>query len=269
MLNAPVAVGITGGHHPDVVRFAAAEAARLGRPLRIIHVSQNPSGDGDVRGDLGRVLNDLPAHVPIEHLSVSGDPATVLLAESQTACRLILGVDHLTGDGAAWSEIAQQVALHAMIPVVIVPVSSPAGAQAPHVVVAVDDAHLTDGPLAYAVEAAEQRAEPLEVVFGAGTTSDYPGRQVHLSRLEDVVDGWRLLHPSVAIRVSVEGGHPVASCVAAGAHASLMVVGRPSGKHPRVGSRSVASKIVRDSKVPVAVVPPDYQTSASPEVAPM
>jgi nucleotide-binding universal stress UspA family protein len=258
MLNPPVAVGVTDGQNLDVIGFALGEAARLGSPLRIIHVVEDPAERGAWPDGIDRLLKDVTGDVPVVRVTTSGDAATLLLAESRTAWCLALGADDPALTPAHWSEVAQQVALHATIPVVVVPMARAAGPHAGHVLVAVDEAHAADGQLAYGLEAARQRGTDLDVVFGAGVTSDYPGRQVHMSRLEDIVDRWRPLHPSTSIRVSVEGGHPVESCIAAAQHASLLVVGRPQGKHPRIGSRSVASRILRGSPVPVAVVPLDY-----------
>jgi len=265
MLNSPVAVGVTDGQNPDVVRFALEEAMRLDRPLRVVHVVETSSREGLFVEHLGHDLQDLLEAVPIERVTLFGDAESVLLAESGTVCRLVLGADDLALSPAHWSEVAQRVALQATVPVVVVPASSPPAATS-HVLVAVDDAQSFEGQLAYAFEAAEQRGVALCVVFGAGTMSDYPGRLRHLDRVEEILDGWRTMHPTVQVDVSVDGGNPVDSCLQAGTHASLMVIGRPAGKHPRVGSRSVASRILRAATVPVAVVPLDYTTPLAPDL---
>ncbi len=266
MLDSPVAVGITDGQNPDVIRFALAEAVRLDCALRVIHVVENHSRENAFLEDLGHDLDDLVAVVPIERVTLFGDVARVLLAESGAACRLVVGTDSSSSTLARGAEIAQQIALHATVPVVVVPMAAAPQLNSANVLVGVDDAQPVDGQMAYAIEAAEQRGVGLEVVFAAGATSDYPGRQLHWNRLEDIADRWRVSHPSVPIHVSVEGGHAVESCLAAGTHASLMVLGRPLSKHPRVGSRSVATQIMRHSKIPVAVVPVNYSSSAGPAV---
>lgn len=258
MTISAVAVGVSEGQDPNVLRFAFAEAARLGRALRVIHVVENPVRASAVVQDLGHDFDALMAAVPFERVTIVGDAAAVLLAEAATASLLVLGAGDPALSPAHRSEVAQHVALHATAPVVVVPADSAHDSDLQSVLVTVDDARPAGGQLAYAVEAAELRDSRLEVVFGAGTTSDYPERVQHLSRLEDLVDRWRTSHPSVSIHVAVEGGHPVESCLNAGSRASLIVVGRPAGKHPRLGSRSVASRILRGAQVPVAIVPLDY-----------
>lgn len=256
MRDLPVTVGHVDGQNPNVVQHAVDEAIQQGRSLRVLHVVEGSNSDDS---------HEWPAESPdiqrlggaVERVVRRGDAATVLLDECELSSCLVIGTDDPSLTPARWSEVAQQVALHATIPVIVVPEHQPA-ASTSNVLVAIDEAHDARGPLAYAIDIAERRGAGLDVVFGAGTLSDYPGRLAAELRLEDLIDPWRRAHPTVVIRVSVEGGHPADSCLAAATRASLLVVGRPAHKHPRVGSRSVASRIPRHATVPVAVVPLAY-----------
>lgn len=257
MPSSPVVVGISDAHHLDAVRHAVGEAQLLGRPLRIVHVTERPTRAGESPLDLGHDVEEHLAGLQIERVTLFGEAASVLLAEAEHACRMVIGTDDPMRISTGWSDVA----LHAVAPVVVVPRGTPPGSREAPVLVAVDGLHPADGQIGFALEAAELRGTGLSVVLAAGATSDYPGRQARLGRLEDELDRWRSLHPSVSITVAVEGGHLVESCLAAGTHASLMVMGRPAGRHPRIGSRSVASRVLRHSHVPVAVVPADYVPS--------
>ena len=268
MTRSPVTVGIADRQHRHLLGFAVAEAVRLDRPLRIVHVAESASEVSELPVDDGADLLDVPASVQVERVTLAGDAATVLLAESESAFCMILGADDPALTPAHWSEVAQQVALHATVPVTVVPLTPVPEAPAEQVLLALDEAHATEGQIAYAIDAAERRGVDLGVVFGAGASSDYPERVAHTRRLEVLLDRWRALHPALSIRVTVEGGHPVASCLEASTHASLLVVGRPERKHPRVGSRSVASRIIRHATVPVVVVPYEDSPAAASALTP-
>lgn len=246
MPSSPVAVGTTDGQNSTAIRFAIAEAVQLDRQLRIVHV--HAGRERTAEEDIGHDLDDLPSAVTIECVTAFGDPTEALLNESEKAVCLVLPA----------GGVARQVAMHARRPVIVVPTALAVPATGARIVVGVDVKGPIGGQIAYAIEAAELRGVALEVVFAAGALSDYPERQQLLIQLEDIIDRWRLAHPRVQIHVSVEGGHAAQSCLAAGKHASLIVVGSPQSKHPRIGSWSVASKIVDRSTVPVAVVPNDY-----------
>jgi nucleotide-binding universal stress UspA family protein len=261
MLSSPVTVGYISGQDPEVIRYALREAARQGRSLRVLQVIEDTDADADA-DDLGHLgdLTDQLRSVPVQHETRRGDAVTVLLDECENSSCLVVGSDEHAPMLTRRSEVAQHVALHASGPVIVVPgpAPSPAHTSATAILVAVDEAHASAGQLAYAVEIAEQRHAGLEVVFGAGAGSDYPGRMADALRLEDLLDPWRGRHPAVGIHLMVEGGHPVDSCLRASQQASLLVVGRPESRHPALGPRSFASRVLRRAAVPVAVVPVDY-----------
>lgn len=269
MQEQPVVVGLTDEQSPNVIRFALDEAYRRRTSLRIVHVVAHTRGaDEIIHQPDGHALKQLE-HVPVERVTLFGEATEVLLAECDRASCLVLGADDPGRAPTRRSEVAQQVALHATIPVIVVPLTAIPRGPAPLVLLAVDHAHTAAGQIAYAIEAAEERGTSLDVVAGAGVTSDYPGRMADTLRLEDVIDPWRQAHPNLPIRVLVEGGHPVDSCLEAASHACLIVVGRPESKHPRIGSRSVAASILRRAEVPVAVVPHSYEPSDAAALAPL
>lgn len=258
MDDLPVIAGLKHGQNPEVVVFAAEEARRRGAPLRIVHACERHGvGHGlfdDVRSS---VLTDRRyAAVPVECVEINGATVDVLLKESGAASCLVIGTDDVAWTArAAGAGIARQVAQCADSPVVVVPRATHPGRSATGVVVALDEAVAMDGLLAYAFDAARSRREPLEVIHAAGIVSDYPEREDHHYKLDEAVDGWRDRFPDVTVRTAVEPGSPVATCLAAAAGASLLVVGQPSVPRVRVGSRSVVARLVRRSGVPMAVVP--------------
>lgn len=257
MMNLPVVVGITDGQNPGVIEYACEEAIRLDRPLRIVHVVEDARAHEAVRERFSPELQDRLLLVPSEEVTLFGSAEEVLLREAESASCLVLGPADPDPTSPHWSEVARHVALHAAVPVIVLPTSA-VQLHHLHVLLALDMDHFADGQIAYAIEAAQLRGTGLNVVFAAGAGSDYPHRMAHVVKLEDILDPWRARHPDVSIRVLVEGGQVVNACVAAGSHATLMVLGQPRTKRLSLESWLVGSRILHRAVVPVAVVPFDY-----------
>jgi nucleotide-binding universal stress UspA family protein len=193
----------------------------------------------------------------------------VLITESREACAVVIGVDEGTWlSKVAGGEVARKVALNAACPVVVYPTGGPADGRKGQVVVAVDASEPVDAPLRYAFEAARRLHQPLHVFEASGTGSDYPEREHRRSRLEDIVDLWRVRYPDVSAHVSVEGGPVVAACVVVTEHASLVVLGRPRHHHATMSFDAVAARVLRRAHAPVAVIP-DEHVPAMTQVPPL
>jgi nucleotide-binding universal stress UspA family protein len=225
----------------------------------MIRVQQDPVAVELLPAYLEELVARTPSDVRVELVTVMGDVVASLVAESAGASLVVLGADELPWIArATGSEISQRVAMEAAAPVVIVPRTDLGARHTSAVVVAVDDDGDVDAQLAFAFEQALVREEPLEIVYAAGTMSDYPGRLAHLDGLESRVDRWRVRFPGVQAKTLVEGGHPVRACLDAALRASLLVVGQPARAHSRLASRSFASRVLREASSPVAVVPLDW-----------
>jgi nucleotide-binding universal stress UspA family protein len=141
-VTARVVVGIDGSPGAETaLRVAAEEAAQRGLPLRIVcaweapaatYVGEAfaPTADGFVEAEhhADEVLRTALEHVAAgssietEALAIEGQPAKVLIEQSQGAALLVVGS---RGRGAAASlllgSVSQKLAHHAPCPLVIVP----------------------------------------------------------------------------------------------------------------------------------------------------
>lgn len=253
----PVVLGAKHGQHPAVARFAVEEAARQGVPLRVVHASEDVFVSRALFDDLAQHCIAEPDVVPVDHAVVAGSAIDVLLEEARHATAVVLGADDAPWVARAVGvEISQTVASRADAPVLVVPRTAIRGRSMSEVVAAVDvDADL-EGQLGYAFDTAGRRHDGLHVVHVAGMTTDNVTRARRGQRLQDVVDRWRDHHPSTSVRITVESGNPVHTCLIASSRASVLVLGRPTREHHRLVSPSVVTRVLRRSSAPVAIVPP-------------
>lgn len=271
----PVVVAVSE-KQPVAVRYAVAEALRLGLSLRVVHCYSLPASTAEIYPDeelvqalrdAGQiVLDDARSIVEegdapeTEYLLSSGGPVAVLLEESHEARVLIVGADDVPWfDRMLGGEVANYVARKAHCPVVVVPESifpyQPTGS----VVVTIDGDTSAAGPLRFGFEQADGRSEGLNVLHAApaGTTlEDFEGHQANVA---EIVAGWQERFPGVRVQRTSSSGDPIETCIAATAGSSLVVIGRPHGHTMPFGlARPVAMQVVRQAVCPVAVVPVDY-----------
>jgi nucleotide-binding universal stress UspA family protein len=141
-VSARVVVGIDGSPEAETaLHFAADEAAQRGLPLRIVCAWEAPAGtyvgeafaptaDGFAEAErhaddvLRAALEHLAGGAPIETeaLAIEGQPAKVLIEQSEDAALLVVGS---RGRGAAagllLGSVSQKLAQHASCPLAIVP----------------------------------------------------------------------------------------------------------------------------------------------------
>ena len=141
-MSARVVVGIDGSREAETaLQFAAGEAAQRGLPLRIVCAWEAPAGtylgeafaptadgfaeaerhaDDVLRAALERLADGSP--IETEALAIEGQPAKVLIEQSQDAALLVVGS---RGRGAAagllLGSVSQKLAQHASCPLAIVP----------------------------------------------------------------------------------------------------------------------------------------------------
>src|SRR5690242_9984758 len=136
----PIVVGIDGSESAlDAARWAAAEAARRNRRLRIVHAYRWPLPEygpvpfdvsmiDAVRAGADKVVREAAAAVieivpdsPPETAVVRGAPVSVLLEESARAELLVLGSRGLGGFAELLAgSVAVELAAHGRCPVVVV-----------------------------------------------------------------------------------------------------------------------------------------------------
>nr|MCW2728593.1 hypothetical protein [Aeromicrobium sp.] len=272
----PVLVGVAD-KQPEAVAYAVAEAARLQRPLRVVHCWALPAGGAELyldavsvdamRADGELVLDEARAVVAetaptleVEYDMVNGSPANILSQEAHGAAALVLGSDDVPWfERFLGGEVAGHLARTAACPVIVVPERTVPGTGAGGVVVTIDGDTSAAGPLRYAFEQADARHEPLHVLHAAPEATLSADFQSHHANLAEVVAGWQEQYPDVEVHRSTTEGAPAEECIEATAQASLVVIGRHHGRStPFARARPIAMTVLRRAQCPVAVVPLDY-----------
>lgn len=290
--RAPVVVAVADDHDA-ALRYAAAEAVRDRRPLRVVHVVPPVRGVANMESMLitfeavELVAEDLLHKqyeraqelvgdaVPVERVLRRGVAVEMLLEQVRDADHLVLQRRQgsrlgriLTGSTAA------SLAARSPAPVVSVPESWPGPRAVPHVTVALGDRDVKgheDPLLAWAFAEAEARKSPLRVLHAWYLPAAYGELSLPHPTLEDWqelarqgIEGqllpWRRAHPGVDVRVDVHHMRPIDAIVEASVHTDLLVVGRRRS-HGLVHLGSVARAAVRESRCPLVVVTPDSPVS--------
>ncbi|GAA3791428.1 universal stress protein [Streptomyces phyllanthi] len=294
-----VTVGLDGSPESlAAAQWAAREAERRGLPLHLVHAwdwqpytrpvpptaAQRHWG-GRVLREATEQLHDRHPHLEITSEQVPQPPVTALLAASAEADPLVIGSRGL-GGVVGFLVGSVGLALTAQMSRPIVLVRSDARAEDEHqpdadchpstatpfrdVVLGLDHEHPDDAVIAFAFEAAAQRAARLRVVHGwslppyvAYDPAADPGLNDELARqdrnaVDAVLAPWREKFPGVEVDEQTAIGNAGAHLADAAADASLVVVGRrirrtPLGAH--IGP--VTHAVLHHATAPVAVVPHD------------
>ncbi|GAA4884527.1 universal stress protein [Kitasatospora terrestris] len=281
-----VVVGVDGSaQSAAAAEWAAYQAYRNGRALRLVHVGAQPEFSVEaadpaellprpvlaLRDQIVTVLPGLK--VSCEH--VPGSPADALVAAGEREGLLVLGSRGIGGlAGLLLGSVALRVAAHAACPVVLVGTGTDGqGGVNGDVVVGVDSSRPCAELLAFAFERAAERG----AVLRALESREFPtGRYVTAApvdppeitsalaaaaqvRLQDTLAPWRKKFPEVRVEAEVTGWPAGKALVEASRSASLVVVGRRS---PRIrsaapGLGAVAHAVLHHTHGPVAVVPHD------------
>jgi nucleotide-binding universal stress UspA family protein len=277
-----VVVGVDGtADGARALRFAVAEADRIGGFLRIVHV--HPGGipePGSPRMPvrMGASWHEVAAQVVkdaeqqarqlgdtdprLEAVLMAGTRKTVLLEQSAGAACVVLGARRAPWQHLVAGSTTTALAAHAQVPVIAVPRTWDPDDPHGKVVVGTDVTEV--GPVVtVAFDAARARHAAVQVVSAWRPRPPY----------DDVgafVDAWRLDVRSALTRAIEEAGiacgtewhvsAPYAPALAAlhqaGLRADLLVVGRHGHSAPhglRIGS--ITRALIRTSTCPVMVVP--------------
>ncbi|MGI5202479.1 universal stress protein [Spirillospora sp. CA-108201] len=281
-MSDPIIVGADGSDPSDrAVAWSADEAARYGRPLKILHaverwgfdvplntapgevVSLSREGE-EVLAAAERVAHARRPEVPVRVELASARTVRALAEHSEEAFELVVGCRGLGGfAGLVLGSVGLGAVRHAACPVVVV--RGEAAAERGEIAVGVglgDDS----GVLEYAFRAAAAREARLRVVhawpFGPARDEAGEGRDAH--GVEERAR-WRVIEAHAPMRKSFPGvevvddvvrDNPAAALVATSRDVDLVV----AGSHPREGltvprRRAVTHGLLHHADCPVAVVP--------------
>jgi nucleotide-binding universal stress UspA family protein len=277
-----IVVGVDGSPASDTaVEWAAAEAARRGVPLEVLHtaparVGSAAAGEPHDDAEIEDVLDDAVRRARTAHPRISvltrserKDPASALVECSADADLVVVGA-HGKGLLARMlvGSVSHRVVSHAQCPVVVV--HREVGDPALPVAVGVDGSPGAGAALALAVEEAALRQVPLVVVHGwqAATGAGFDALPVSqevfdaqhslaLEVVEDAVAKAHELSPGLEVHYALSPTGAVLALDAESAGAQLLVVGAHG--HRGMGGLafgSVTSAVVDGAQCPVMVAHP-------------
>jgi nucleotide-binding universal stress UspA family protein len=272
---APVVVGVdASGRSASAVVWAADEAERTGRALRLVSASTDHGEAAAEEPDLARLgrrlaLGDLECRVE------EGAAADVLVSAARDAYLLVVGRRGLgTAHRLVVGSTSMTVAGRAPVPVVVVPEQwmQPTMASSP-VVVGVDASDLTDRPagdpadedvLEFAFSRAAELRVPLIAVsawtvpplysWSPADVTACQGSYQH--RLDLRLAACHRRFPSVEVVARSVAGNAADAILDAAKVAQLAVVGRHAdGRSHASRLGSTARQVLRHAQRPVVVVP--------------
>ncbi|WP_250404139.1 universal stress protein [Streptomyces cellostaticus] len=288
-MELPLVVGVDGSD-PSLlaVDWAAAEAARHGLPLRLVHASLWERYEGALPSfGTGRPAEEVMA----QHIVASGaervrvrepevkvstevlpaDPVAVLLAAAPTASALVTGVRG-RGEiaGLLLGSVSLAVAARAECPVVVVRGTEPAvtGTRG-RIVAGVGESAGTDAVLRFAAREARAHGCGLTAVRAWHTPAQQPvdhmliaddaarsREERALAGLDEALRETEREHPALEIERRAVEGPTRRVLLEASAGADLIVVGavRREGR-PGLQLGRIAHTLLHHARCPVAVVP--------------
>ncbi|MDP9862426.1 MULTISPECIES: universal stress protein [Streptosporangium] len=282
-MTAHVAVGTDGSPSSQVtVGWAAADAARRGCALRIVHVSgpwtydiplQTPPGFRDsvtehARGVLeaaATLARERAPRIEVETALETGRTVEVLRREAETAEQIVVG--HRGRGGFAelmLGSVSLALAGHTAAPLVVVR-GEPERTYGEIVVGFEGSAH-SAAALEYAFEEATRRGARLHTVHTWQMPVTGQGAAAYTPLIEEIFDTerrvaadtltpWRDKYPQVEVTQTAVCGHSVAVICEASRSADLAVVGsRGLGRLGSAVLGSVSHGVLHHARCPVAVV---------------
>ncbi|OUC95790.1 universal stress protein [Streptosporangium minutum] len=281
-MTAHVVVGVDGSPSSQAaVEWAADDAVRRGRALRIVHVCepwvydiplQTPPGFRDsvtescqgVLEDAARLARERAPGLEVDAVLETGRPVEILRREAEDAEQVVLGSRGRGGfTGLLLGSVSFALAGHVAAPVVVVRGSQ----EWTHggVVVGFDGSAHSAAALAYAFEEAARRGARLHAIHAwqmpvVGQGAAYAPLVEEIFAAEegvaaDTLAPWREKYPQVEVEQTVVCGHPVAAVCEASEAADLAVVGsRGLGRLGSAVLGSVSHGVLHHARCPVAVV---------------
>jgi len=268
------------------LRWAAAEAARQGRPLRVVYVLEwpaevvagglgpalypDPATDRDIDAMISESVREVRAEWPrlvTTHAVFVGAAAQELIAESAQASLLVLG--HRGRDGfpnLLLGSVGVAVSAHAHCPVVVVRGRALSAGCTDPVVVGFDGSDRADAALGVAFETAAARHADLRVLRAwqppvpRWTVAEDCLDAEELAVAEhtavcDALAPWRDKHPRVSVTVVVVADAAARVLISASRQAQLVVVGsRGRGGFRGLLLGSISQQLLHHADCPVMVV---------------
>jgi nucleotide-binding universal stress UspA family protein len=286
--ESPVTVGIDGSPCAlDAAQWAGAEARSLTCPLRVVHASVWPMADHLLSPaslnshrqrlldeqrrwmrEAGEAAREAAPGVDVVELSVLGEPAAVLIGESQQARELVLAPRGLHAPAAERvGSTVLTVAQHAACTVVVIRDSALGDPRGP-VVVGIDGSAGSDAAVEFAFEHAARGMVPLVAVQvwsdaripeqdgAAGPTLGWAREKAEQERLlAERLARWQAKYPDLEVRRVVAKDRPVHELVQAAAGARMVVVGaRGRGGASGMPLGSTSQSLLYVAPCPVAIV---------------
>ncbi|MEV7992834.1 universal stress protein [Streptomyces sp. NPDC086077] len=288
-MTRPITAGFDGTEESlAALAWAAREAVRRGRALRVVHAwryepHEAVQGDRETQArwvrdavDAGvRTVGGRYAGLEVTTDIVEGDAADVLAAAGDRSEMLVLGSrGHGRVVGFLLGSVGQQVIAGTSRPVVLVRSGDRATSEVDgrEIVVGQEgDAQDSAAALGFAFETAAARGATVRAVrawtlppvfaYSPGSLKllDEAGgpEPYETKALAEAVQPWRERFPDVHVVEHVEMGSAGQVLLSVAGRAQLMVVGRRA-RRTAVGARigSVAHGVLHHAECPVAVVPP-------------
>ncbi len=271
----PVLVGVADAAASEpALQYAADEAIRSRRPIRIVHVLTDetaPHADTILhdaaastrRLTHGQVTVDAVAHAAplVPALVTLSDAATLVVLQRRRHTRLQSLLD---------LSVSAHVAGQAHVPTVWVPEDwHRSDSVAPHLVVGVDaaDDDETTHLLHHAFERADQHGASLTVVHGWQLSTGYDDAVLDQASVEAWTERYRAAlqnqlsvlqvdRPQIPVEVRIVHAPPATALVQAATTADLLMLARGRLTHPLVGHLgSVARAVMKRSTCPVEIIP--------------
>jgi nucleotide-binding universal stress UspA family protein len=275
----PVVVGVDGSDPSRVaMRWAADEAVRRDRPLRIVHavgpwayatpLYPAPVVMGSVheigRAILERSVEDVRRWHPRLRVTTAllpEPPAVALRRQADEAYEVVVGHRGVGGfTGLLLGSVGLHTAGYANGPVVVVRDGD--RPEKGEIVVGIDLSKHANAALAYAFGAAVVRGAGIRVVhawcppegrYAVLEVSEL--RRVATESVREVMAPWRDRYPQVAVTETIIKEHPVKALAEVSADADLIVVAARGHTGVRFGS--VSHGLIHRAACPVVVVHPD------------
>ncbi|MUL47140.1 universal stress protein [Mycobacterium sp. CBMA293] len=281
-----VVVGVDGSAAAiSAVRWGAAEATSLGKPLTLVHVLDTGAGTNLAPGPIAAAelsrQGEAEGHkllaeantiarqcMPGDHMIRSqllwGFPRVALGSLTRHAVLLVLGHRHRgTGRDGPLGSVGAAALRHAHCPVAVVRDPVPTAAHGA-VLVGIDGSPASQWATALAFDEASRRHATLMALHAwtHSEVSDVPSlEESSLSRAGDAIlagrlAGWQDRYPDVPVHRIVVEDEPARHLVERSALAQLTVVGsRGRGRLAGLVLGSVSNEVIRHAQSPVIVTP--------------
>ncbi|MCP9990361.1 MULTISPECIES: universal stress protein [Streptomyces] len=284
-----VVVGVDGSASSlGAVEAAAREARWRGAGLRVVHAflwpamhaprGRSPLGppEGEPRNRVEHLVAEAVARardtapgVEVSHVVVTGEPVTVLEAQSRAADLVVVGSRGMGGFvGLLIGSTAVHLAAHGRCPVLVV---REGGDEKGPVVVGVDGSAAGERAIEFAFAEASLRGAPLRAIH-AWTLWNAPPSQLHEGAdtyvampkgvaeaeerlVSEALAGCRERYPGVSVESRAPRGQTREALIEASRSARLLVVGaRGRGGFAGLTLGSVSQAVLHHAYCPVAVV---------------